>query len=724
MGLYDKKQQKKSRLEEEMFQQAFRKLAGVVTGGKADSSSDSESLQLLGAMEELGRSLNITVPYTPNAGLTAEWYQEEYFRPQGIMWRPVQLKGSWYEDAVGCMLAVLQDGRSVALIPAWNRGCYYRDPDSGNRIRVTKELADKFQPEATLYYRPLPMREIGMRDIWEYVREACSPAELLMLVVATVTTLLLGMVTPAMTKLLTSNVAQFGDLHMLSVILLILLLVTGAAFLVTAMKQLILARISTKVAIPLQAAFMMRILSAPAGELKAFSSGDLGSRVGAMYDSLKMLLNMLLSIMLTAACSFICFPQMFYYAHSPALIALIVTLLLVILYTLVIRTRYFVSEDRMRYQAQESGLTYSLIDGMQKIVLSGAEKRTFAVWARVYRNSVHTIYDPPLLLKVFGVLTPVILLAGTIVIYPAAVHENISQSDFYAFLSSYAILTGALTTISSSAVNFADALPVFSLLKPVMDFAPEIGDGKEVVQRLKGNISLQNITFRYTDGMPPVLENLNIEIHRGEYAAIVGVTGCGKSTILRLLLGFEKPDHGEILYDGKKLSSLDVTSLRRNIGTVLQDGDVFRGTILSNITVSGTGLSEEDAWAAAEKAGIAEDIRRMPMKMNTPLPDNGRGVSGGQKQRLLIARAIAAKPTVLFFDEATSALDNVTQKAVSDAIGEMACTRLVIAHRLSTVQNCDRILCLDQGHIVEEGTYEELMQKNGFFAELVKRQQI
>ena len=707
-----------------MFQQAFRKLAGVVTGGKADSSSDSESLQLLGAMEELGRSLNITVPYTPNAGLTAEWYQEEYFRPQGIMWRPVQLKGSWYEDAVGCMLAVLQDGRSVALIPAWNRGCYYRDPESGNRIRVTKELADKFQPEATLYYRPLPMREIGMRDIWEYVREACSPAELLMLVAATVTTLLLGMVTPAMTKLLTSNVAQFGDLHMLSVILLILLLVTGAAFLVTAMKQLILARISTKVAIPLQAAFMMRILSAPAGELKAFSSGDLGSRVGAMYDSLKMLLNMLLSIMLTAACSFICFPQMFYYAHSPALIALIVTLLLVILYTLVIRTRYFVSEDRMRYQAQESGLTYSLIDGMQKIVLSGAEKRTFAVWARVYRNSVHTIYDPPLLLKVFGVLTPVILLAGTIVIYPAAVHENISQSDFYAFLSSYAILTGALTTISSSAVNFADALPVFSLLKPVMDFAPEIGDGKEVVQRLKGNISLQNITFRYTDGMPPVLENLNIEIHRGEYAAIVGVTGCGKSTILRLLLGFEKPDHGEILYDGKKLSSLDVTSLRRNIGTVLQDGDVFRGTILSNITVSGTGLSEEDAWAAAEKAGIAEDIRRMPMKMNTPLPDNGRGVSGGQKQRLLIARAIAAKPTVLFFDEATSALDNVTQKAVSDAIGEMACTRLVIAHRLSTVQNCDRILCLDQGHIVEEGTYEELMQKNGFFAELVKRQQI
>ena len=241
---------------------------------------------------------------------------------------------------------------------------------------------------------------------------------------------------------------------------------------------------------------------------------------------------------------------------------------------------------------------------------------------------------------------------------------------------------------------------------------------------MRGNISLQNVTFRYSESMPPVLENLSIEIRRGEYVGIVGTAGSGKSTIFRLLLGFEKPDHGEILYDGKKLSSLDVTSLRRKIGTVLQNGEVFQGTILSNITVSGTNLSEDDAWSAAEIAGIADDIRRMPMKMNTPLPDSGRGISGGQKQRLLIARAVATKPSVLLFDEATSTLDNVTQKAVSDAIGEMNCTRIVIAHRLSTVQNCDRILCLDQDHIVEEGSYEELMQKNGFFSELVKRQQI
>ena len=659
MGIFDERIQKKNRLEDEMFVEAFQKLAGVVVGQKAGSTAESERLRMRSVMEELGKSLHISIPYTSNPEPTVEWYQEHYFRPQGIMWRSVRLKENWYEDAVGVMLGFLQDGRPVALIPAWDRGCFYKDLDSGRSIRVTSKLAEQFQ-EAILYYRPLPMRKIDTKDIFDFIRSSVSSGELLMLLAATVAALRLGMVTPVMTKVLTSNVTRFGDIRLLRVILVILLLVTAAGFLVTAMKQLLLARISSKVAIPLQAAFMMRILSAPAGELKAFSAGDLGTRIGSLYGSLKTLMNMLLSILLTAACSLICIPQMIYYAPAPAFIAIAVTVILVILYVFVIRLRLTVSENRMTYHVEESGLTYALIDGMQKIILSGAEKRAFSVWARVYRNSIRSIYDPPLLLKVFGVLTPAVLLLGTMGIYPIAVHTAIPPSGFYAFLSSYAILTGALTMISASAVNFADALPVFRMLKPVMDFAPEIDGKKEVVQRLRGNISLQNVTFRYSERLPPVLENLNIEIRRGEYVGIVGTTGCGKSTIFRLLLGFETPDHGEILYDGKKLISLDVTSLRRKIGTVLQNGEVFQGTILSNITVSGTNLTEDDAWRAAEIAGIADDIRRMPMKMNTPLPDSGRGISGGQKQRLLIARAVATKPSVLFFDEATSALDNVT----------------------------------------------------------------
>ena len=413
MGIFDERIQKKNRLEEEMFLEAFQKLAGVVVGQKAENILESERLRMLSVMEELGNRLNISIPYTSNPEPTVEWYQEHYFRPQGIMWRSVALKENWYEDAAGVMLGFLKDGRPVALIPAWDRGCFYKDLDSGRRMRVTSALAEQFQEEAILYYRPLPMRKIDTKELWKFIRSSVSSGELLMLLAATVAALLLGMVTPVMTKVLTSNVTRFGDIRLLRVILVILLLVTAAGFLVTAMKQLLLARISSKVAIPLQAAFMMRILSAPAGELKAFSAGDLGTRIGSLYGSLKTLMNMLLSILLTAACSLICIPQMIYYAPAPALIAFAVTVVLVILYVLVIRMRVAVSKNRMTYHAEESGLTYALIDGMQKIILSGAEKRAFSVWARVYRNSVRSIYDPPLLLKVFGVLTPVVLLLGT-----------------------------------------------------------------------------------------------------------------------------------------------------------------------------------------------------------------------------------------------------------------------------------------------------------------------
>ena len=724
MGSFDERQRQKIRLEDEMVVESVQRLADVVADVDVRGALKSPELKLSSAMKDLGRVLHVPLPAFYDVGMSAEEYQELYFRPAGIMWRKVLLKDRWYEDAAGVMLGTLKDGTPVALIPASGRGYRYRNPESGKTVRVTRANAGALQPEAMLYYRALPTRAISRRDIRDFIQSCVSPWDGLLLVAATLAVILLGMITPAMTNLLLSQVTKTANVRLLWTVFVILLIAAAASFLMTAMKQLLLARICDKVALPLQAAFMMRILAAPSGKLKRFSAGDLGARVGSMYDSVRMLMNMFLSIMLTAACSFACFFQMFSFAAAPAGIALGVTAVLVVLYIRVMKKQAAVSADRMAFQAAESGLTYSLIKGMRKITLSGAEKRAFANWAEVYRESVGLVYNPPLLLKVFTTLPPVILLTGTMAMYWTAFSGSVSPAAFSAFLASWGLLTGALTVIGANAISFADALPVFKVLRPVMDFEPEIEGQKETVKQLKGNISLRNVFFRYSPDTPPVLENLNIEIHSGEYVALVGMTGCGKSTVLRLLLGLEKPNQGEVCYDGRNLSALDVVSLRRHIGTVLQDGEIFEGTILSNITIGGTGLTEEDAWAAAEAAGIAEDIRQVPLQMNTPLPAGGYGISGGQKQRLMIARAIVGKPSVLFFDEATSALDNVTQKAVSDAIGAMHCTRLVIAHRLSTVRDCDRILCLDQGHVVEEGTYEELMQKGGFFAGLVQRQQI
>ena len=221
-----------------------------------------------------------------------------------------------------------------------------------------------------------------------------------------------------------------------------------------------------------------------------------------------------------------------------------------------------------------------------------------------------------------------------------------------------------------------------------------------------------------------VLRDLNLAIPAGQLTVIVGRSGCGKSTLLRLLLGFETPQKGSIFYDKKDMAKIDPESLRRKIGVVMQDGKLFLGDIYSNIVITAPELTVDEAWEAAEIASIADDIRAMPMGMHTIISEGQGGISGGQRQRMMIARAVAPKPKILMFDEATSALDNITQKKVSEAIDSLQCTRIVIAHRLSTIQHADRIIYLDGGKIVEDGTYEELIAKNGRFARLVERQRL
>ena len=278
--------------------------------------------------------------------------------------------------------------------------------------------------------------------------------------------------------------------------------------------------------------------------------------------------------------------------------------------------------------------------------------------------------------------------------------------------------------LAGIAAGVAQIKPVLEMAKPILETEPEVAQDKLVLTRLSGGIELNNVTFRYTEDMPPVLDDLSLKIRPGQYVAIVGKTGCGKSTLMRLMLGFETPQKGAVYYDGRDLKRIDLKSLRRKIGAVMQNGKLFTGDIFSNITISAPWLTLNDAWEAAEIAGLADDIRAMPMGMNTLIAEGQGGISGGQRQRLLIARAVAPKPRILMFDEATSALDNLTQKQVSEALDRMKCTRIVIAHRLSTIRQCDRIIVLDKGKIVEDGNYEDLIARNGAFAELVARQRL
>jgi ABC-type bacteriocin/lantibiotic exporter with double-glycine peptidase domain len=241
--------------------------------------------------------------------------------------------------------------------------------------------------------------------------------------------------------------------------------------------------------------------------------------------------------------------------------------------------------------------------------------------------------------------------------------------------------------------------------------------------KLRGRITVENATFRYRQDGPLVLDNVSIRANPGECIAVTGPSGSGKSTIINLLLHFEKPHSGAVYFDGRDLGSLDITAVRRQIGVVTQDGRVLNGSILENIC-GGSGQNIHAAWDAARAAGLAEDIEQMPMGMHTRVSDGGGNLSGGQRQRLLIARALVAKPSILIFDEATSALDNRTQAIVSESLRRLKATRILVAHRLSTLRNADRIYVVEKGRVIQEGPYDQLVREPGLFARLVTRQTI
>lgn len=551
-----------------------------------------------------------------------------------------------------------------------------------------------------------------------------SASDFVMIALATLALSLIGMFSPMISKLLFDRVLMSGSVRLLIAITVFSVCVSISTLLISAVKNMIAARIETKLNISVDAATMMRIMSLPADFFKQYSAGELSNRASQVGVLCKMLASTVLSAGLTSVFSLIYISQIFVYAPAlvvPALIIILVTVVFSVVSSLV---QMKLSIRRMELSGKEDGMTYALITGIQKIKLAGAEKRAFARWGNLYAENARLAYSPPMFIRLNSVISLAISLAGTIIMYVMAVKSGISVADYYAFDTAYGMVSGAFASLAGIALTVAQIKPILNMVKPFFDAVPEVSDGKQVITRLSGGIELSNVSFRYSENMPLVVDDMSLKIRPGQYVAIVGKTGCGKSTLMRLLLGFEHPQKGAIYYDGRDLERIDLRSLRRRIGAVMQNGKLFQGDIYSNIVISAPWLSQEEAWEAAELAGIADDIRAMPMGMNTIISEGSGGISGGQRQRLMIARAIAPKPRILMFDEATSALDNITQKKISEALASLKCTRIVIAHRLSTIKQCDRIIVLDNGKIIEDGKYDELIEKNGFFAELVARQRL
>ena len=652
--------------------------------------------------------------------------QLEYaLKPSGLMIRDVVLDDNWQNDAYGPMLGCMKEsGKTVALLPGAVFGYYYKDPATGKKTRVTGKTAKLFSRDAICFYQPLPMKKLGIPDLMLYMKNSISRGDLVLIVLASLAVVLVGMLEPRIYSLITGPVAKSRNINLLAGLMVFLLCSAFASQLVKLIRTLLMDRINTRTTQAVEASVMMRILSLPVSFFRKYASGDLSSRAGSIKSLCEMILNNILSIGLSSLASLLYITQVFSFAPAlvvPSLLIIMSTLAVSVAATLV---QIGISRKQMKLSAEETGMSYAVLNGIQKIRLSGSENRVFARWGRLYAQNARLEYNPPAFVKLNGLITLAISLAGTIIMHYLAVASGVSENQYYAFNAAYGQLSGAFAALSGIAISVASIKPVLEMAEPILKAEPEVAENKQPVSRVSGHIEMSHVTFRYDENTPYILNDLNLTIKAGEYVAIVGRTGCGKSTLVRLLLGFEKPEKGAVFYDRHDLASLDPRSLRKQIGVVIQNGQLFQGDIFSNITISAPQLTLKEAWEAAETAGIAQDIREMPMGMQTVISEGQGGISGGQKQRLMIARAIAPKPKILIFDEATSALDNKTQKQVSDALDKLKCTRIVIAHRLSTIRNCDRILVMENGAIIEEGKYEELIARGGYFAELVERQRL
>ncbi len=725
MGWFDEQIRDRKQNDDEAFAEAFANMASAITSRKIEASLNNDRAVTKDAIDEILRYYHVKSREVPD-GISDVNEQLEYLmRPFGIMRRTVKLEDGWYRDAIGAMLGVLREsGRVVALIPTGLSGYSYFDYDTGKRKKINHKNQHLFEAEAIAFYKPFPLKKISLPSLAAYIVRTLSASDFVMIALATLALSLIGMISPMISKLLFDRVLPSGSSRLLIAITFFSVCVSVSTLLISAVKNMITARIETKLNISVDAATMMRIMSLPADFFKQYSAGELANHAAQVGVLCKMLASTVLSTGLTSIFSLIYISQIFVYAPElvvPALMIILVTVVFSVVTSLV---QMKLSIRQMEISGKEGGMTYALITGIQKIKLAGAEKRAFARWGNLYAENAKLTYGPPTFIKLNSVISLAISLVGTIVMYSMAVKSGISVADYYAFNTAYGMVSGAFMALAGIALTVSQIKPILNMVKPFFDAVPEVSDGKQVITRLSGGIELNNVSFRYSENMPLVVDDMSLKIRPGQYVAIVGKTGCGKSTLMRLLLGFEHPQKGAIYYDGRDLERIDLRSLRRRIGVVMQNGKLFQGDIYSNIVISAPWLSQDEAWEAAELAGIADDIRKMPMGMNTIISEGSGGISGGQRQRLMIARAIAPKPKILMFDEATSALDNITQKKISESLGSLKCTRIVIAHRLSTIKQCDRIIVLDRGKIIEDGKYDELIEKNGFFAELVARQRL
>ncbi len=703
---------------------AVRQLAAVLPGtGLEYVPQAAADRVLLAACQLVGRAEGIAVRAAAAYDRASEPLRA-IAEVSGFRVRRVALQGKWWRRDGRALLAFrAEDGAPVALLPAGPTRYRLVDPADPHPRPVTAALASTLSEEAWTFYRPFPSREIGRRDL-AAVAASLGLKDMWTILVMGFLGGLLSLVMPIGTGLLVNRVipaAVHAGLGRLALALLASTLAAGAYQLV---RSIAVLRMGGHLDSVIQAAVIDRLLNLPAPFFRRFSVGDLANRALGINAIHKILSGAAVSALLGGVFSLFNLGLLFYFDWILALVGLG----LVVLNSLVIAAVGFYEVALQRrlldLQGKIAGQVFDLLTGIAKLRVAGAEARAFAQWVSNFADQRRVSWTDGMVHAALASFNAFFGPATTLVVFGFVAwrgYDTLDLGQFLSFFTAFGQLLGGLSAVSSALVGLMQIGPILDRARPILAEPMEVDDQRADPGQLQGRVEFSQVSFRYRGDGPLVLDDVSFHAEPGEFVAVVGPSGAGKSTLVRLLLGFEQPELGAIYYDTQDLRSINVHAARRQMGVVLQSGSLMAGSIHSNIVGSSL-LTLEDAWAAAELAGLADDIRQFPMGMNTVLSEGGGTFSGGQRQRLMIARAVVARPRILLFDEATSSLDAAVQEKVSRGLEDLQATRIVIAHRISTIRRADRIYVLSHGRIEQVGTFDELLNQPGTFRDLALRQ--
>ena len=648
--------------------------------------------------------------------------------------RLITLEEDWYTKDSGVIIGYYGEGKELAVFvpetPSTYKLVTKNNPDG---IKIDKTVAEKIDKSAFACYGGFPSRALKIFDLLKFIFKQCWFADYRVVIFISLISGLIPLVMPIVTETIFADIIPNLDYSGLSTVTQVTFITSFTMASLSIVRTIAVMRITTKIDMATEAALWGRLLTLPTTFFRKYTSGELASRMGGIGVIKGLVSPEFIGGLFGFVFSFWSIFLMCYYSLKLTAAAVAVWLVYCVI-TAIIYWRVLKFQRKLIETGNKlSGMIQQIFSGLAKFREHGAEKQAYFLWTKIFGE--HWNWSLKLRWQsnynlIIGSIQPFIL---TMLLYYIAVYgineigpngeqiQGITYAQFIAFQAAYTAFNGTLNGIIPLVGQYFAIQPQLENLRPILDEVPEsIGD-KMDAGVLSGAIEVSHLTFGYGETGKDILHDLSFKISAGDHIAIVGKSGCGKSTLVRLLLGFEKPRKGAIYYDGQDLSELNMPSVRTQMGVVLQNGQLMQGDIFTNI-IGTNALTQEDAWEAAEAAGVADDIAMMPMGMQTVISEGSTNISGGQRQRILIARALVTKPSILIFDEATSALDNRTQAIVTNSLNNLHATRIIVAHRLSTIRQCNKIIVMDAGKIIEQGSFDELVKLGGVFSNLVKRQ--